>query len=88
LIDIRGEADFSNHTKLQAALSRVTLRGIRVVHVRLTELTFCDLAAFRELLGFTEEARRRCGDITVHDADHTVRRIARVLDVEDQLTLC
>jgi anti-anti-sigma factor len=78
-VSIRGEVDLSNHTRLGAGLANVALDGAHVVHLRLSELTFCDLHGVRHLLAFAERVRGTGGEISIHGASRTVQMMTSAL---------
>jgi anti-anti-sigma factor len=84
-VHLRGEADLGNHEKLHAALARVQLEGAQAVHLVLTELTFCDLCAFRHLVAFAGRVRAAGRELSAHGACPTVKKVAGLLNVARDL---
>lgn len=84
-IFIRGEADLSNHQKIEAALSDVDLAGARRVNLALSDLRFCDVRTICSLLNFALEVRDQDCDVAVMDANPLVRLMTRLLAVDEEL---
>lgn len=84
-VHVRGEADLGNHEVLQIGLTRVELDGANAVHLGLSDLTFCDLSAFRHLVTFAIRVRGAGRDLSAHGACPTIRKVARLLDVSQEL---
>ena len=84
-VQLRGEADLGNQDTLRATLAEVEIDGIHEVHLVLAKLTFCDLCAFRDLLAFAARVRAAGRELSVHGACPMLRKIARLLDVTQQL---
>lgn len=84
-VRLRGEADLANHEKLRQLLSRAELVPADAVHLVLTELTFCDLCAFRHLVGFAAQVQAKGREFFSHGAAPTLKKIASLLNVTQQL---
>ena len=84
-VHLRGEADLANHEQLHRGLTRAELDRADEVHLVLDELTFCDLYAFRQLVGFAGEVRARGRQIFSHGACPTLKKIARLMNVAQDL---
>ncbi len=84
-ITVRGEADIANHEQLQAALAAIDFDGTREVHLRLSDLTFCDVQALGHLVNFGSEVRRTGRDLAVHDANRLVQKVTRLIGADDVL---
>lgn len=84
---LRGELDFSMLSQLDAALGGIALEGDQVVHLDLSLLEFADTAAVRRLAAFATAARRAGHDVETVGANRTIRRVAAVLHVDDDLGL-
>lgn len=84
-IRLRGEADLANHEQLQLGLARVRLDEADAVHLELTDLTFCDLYAFRHLVSFAIRVQDRGQEFSVHGACPTLKKIATLLNVTQHL---
>ena len=80
-VHLRGEADIGNHLLLHTGLTQVRLHGAEAVHLVLTELTFCDVYAFRHLVAFARRVRAGNQELSAHGACPTIKKIARLLDV-------
>ena len=86
-IIIRGEADASNVDKLKAALESIVLDGARTVQIHVTDLTFVDVAALRQLATFALHMRQGGRTVMTTGAQPTLQRMALALDVKDELGL-
>lgn len=84
-VHLRGEADLGNHELLRSWLTRVELAGAGAVHLGLSDLTFCDLSAFRHLVAFAVRVRDTGRDLSAHGACPTIRKVARLLNVSQEL---
>lgn len=84
-IHLRGEADLGNHERLHSGLTQVELDGARAVHLVLTDFTFCDVPAFRHLVDFAGRVRAAGRELSAHGACPTIRKVARLLNVDDEL---
>ena len=84
-ITLRGEADLSNHQKVEAALSSIELAGVNRVNLRLSDLTFCDVKTLCRLLNFALEARESHCDVAVVDANPLIELMTRLLEVDEEL---
>ena len=82
---LRGEVDHSNQADLHDALTATRLEGAEVVRLLLGELSFCDVAAFGELVAFATTVKAKSLDFTVHDANPTVRKMAEIFGVSSEL---
>ena len=86
-ITLVGAAETSNLEHLQDALGDIALDGTREVHLCLSELHFCDVRALRQLFVLAVEVRRTGREVVVHDASHTIRKMIRLIDVDEVLRL-
>lgn len=84
-VHLAGEADLGNHEVLKARLDRLELDGTRAVHLVLSELTFCDLSAFRHLIAFAGRVNAAGRELSAHGACPTLKKIARLLNVGQEL---
>ena len=84
---LHGEADISTLRELDAALEHVELDGATSVHLHLTELDFADAATIRRLTDFAQQVRRTGHDVKTCGASPTLRKVARLLQVHDDLGL-
>ena len=83
--EVRVEADLGNHEQLLAGLTRVKLDGADAVHLVLTELTFCDLCAYRHIISFATRVRAAGRELSAHGASPTIKKIAGLLNVAGML---
>lgn len=86
-VELRGVADLANHDHLQAALAEIALEGDTDVHLRLSQLTFCDTRALCHLVAFATRVHRSGQRMTTHGASHTVRKMTDVLGANTRLNL-
>jgi anti-anti-sigma factor len=84
-VHLRGEADLGNHERLGSGLSQVELDGADAVHLMLTDLTFCDLSAFRHLVAFAARVRGAGRELFAHEACPTIKKVAGLLNVSKEL---
>ncbi len=86
-VDIRGELDLGTHEQLRIALSQAELRAADRVHLLLSGLQFCDLGGVELLVAFAEEVRHEGGSVATYGASPMIRKLARLIKVEDTLTI-
>jgi hypothetical protein len=72
---------------LEVALEHVELDDTRSVHLHVTELDFADAATIRRLTAFARQVRRAGHDVKTCGASPTLRKVARLLQVHDDLGL-
>lgn len=84
---LQGEADISTLGDLEAALDHVELHGAKSVHLHVTELDFADAATIRRLTVFARQAKRTGRDVKTCGASPTLRKVAHLLRVHDDLGL-
>lgn len=86
-VALHGECDFSTIWRLDHALKDVELTGSRLVYLDLTHLTFADVATIRHLAAFAGDAKRAGQDVATRGAHPTLRKVASLLRVHDELGL-
>lgn len=86
-VALHGECDISRIHELDQALRNIELDGARLVHLDLTHLAFADIATIRRLAAFAGHAKRTGHDVTTNGAHHTLRKVADLLHVQDDLGL-
>lgn len=86
-VDIRGELDLSTHEQLRVALCQVELRGADRVHLLLSGLEFCDLGGVELLVAFAIRARDGGCSVATYGASPMIRKMARLIKVEETLTI-
>jgi anti-anti-sigma factor len=84
-VHLRGEADLGNHERLHSGLTKLKLDGAEAVHLVLTDFTFCDVPAFRHLVDFAGRVRAAGRELSAHDASPTIQKVARLLNVANEL---
>lgn len=84
---LQGEADLATLQELEAALTRVQLDDTKAVHLHLARLTFADVASLRQLTMFARSAKQAGRDIRTCGANPTLRKVARLLEVHEDLGL-
>jgi anti-anti-sigma factor len=84
---LRGEADISTLEQLDAALDLAKLHRIRALQLQVSELTFADAAAIRRLTLFASQARQTGRRVETCGANPTLRKVARLLNVQGELGL-
>src|SRR5512139_1177185 len=82
---LQGEADIATLEDLQAALEHVELDCAKSVHLHMSELDFADVATVRRLTIFAKQAKQTGHRIKTCGASPTVRKVARLLEVQDDL---
>jgi anti-sigma B factor antagonist len=87
LIRLRGELDVATAPPLQRRLDALIHRGVRHLVVDLEDLSFCDLAGVRVLLGADRQLRTRGGRLTLLGPCGCVSRISTVFDLTSQLPI-
>lgn len=86
-VTLHGEADISTLGDLEAALEHVELNGATAVHLHVTELEFADIATIRRLTAFARRAKQTGHEVQTCGANPTLRKVARLLRVHDDLGL-
>ena len=86
-VALHGECDFSRIHELDQVLRSIELDGARLVDLDLTHLTFADVATIRRLAAFAGHMKRTGHDVTTNGAHHTLRKVADLLHVQDDLGL-
>ena len=86
-VALHGESDFSTIHELDHALRNIELDGARLVHLDLTHLAFADVATIRRLAAFAGYAKRTGPDVTTCGAYPTMRKVADLLHLQDDLGL-
>ena len=82
---LRGEADIATLEDLDAALEHLELDGAKLVHLDLTGLDFADVATVRRLAVFARQAKRTGHDVNACGASQILRKVAGVVDDQDEL---
>lgn len=82
-----GEADIASLADLEADLGQVELDGVKSVHLDVTELAFADTATVRRLTVFAKRAKQAGRHIETWGASRTLRTVAHLLEVQDDLGL-
>lgn len=75
----------SNHEQLRSVLESLDLSDSRAVTLRLSDLEFCDVRAFSEILEFARAARRTGTTVSMVDPDPWIEVLAAILDLEGDL---
>lgn len=86
-IIIRGEADAANADNLKDALDSIVLDGARTVQLDVSDLTFADVAALRQLTAFAHHMRQDRRAVKTCGAQPTLHRMVLMLDVQGELGL-
>lgn len=86
-IIIRGEADVANADSLKAALDSIVLNGAKTVELDVSDLTFADVAALRQLTAFAHHMKQDGRTVKTCGAQPTLMRMALALDVQGELGL-
>jgi anti-anti-sigma factor len=84
---ISGDLDFATAAGLRRRFDTLMRDSVHHLVVDLCEVSFCDLAGLRVLLGVDRELRARGGDLTLLGPCPWVSRILAVLDLTDQLRI-
>ena len=86
-IIVQGEADIANVDHLEAALGSIELNGAKTVKLQVSELTFVDVAALRQLTAFARRMKQDGRTVLTSGAGLTLQRMALELDVQGELGL-
>jgi anti-anti-sigma factor len=78
-VAISGELDSSNHHHLEHALAGLCLAGVGHVHLRLSDLRFCDVAGMRQLLSFTRRTQLTGRRVSTHGTSRNLRRLCHLM---------
>jgi len=87
LVRLRGELDVATAPGLQRRLDSLIDRGVHHLVVDLADVSFCDLAGVRVLLGADRQLRTRGGHLTLLGPCSCVSRISSVFDLTSQLPI-
>lgn len=82
---IDGEVDFCTLAQLGRPLRNLVLDDGVLVQLDLTQLRFADVAAVRQLGRFARHARHTGHRVTTRGASRTLRKVATLLGVADDL---
>jgi ABC-type transporter Mla MlaB component len=82
---IDGEVDFCTLDQLGAALRALVLNDGVLVQLDVVHLRFVDVAALRLLTGWVREARRTGHRVCTTGAGLTLRKVAALLEIDDDL---
>jgi anti-anti-sigma factor len=80
-----GEVDFCTLDRLGAALRELVLDDGVLVQLDVTHLRFVDVAALRLLTGWVREAQRTGHRVRTTGAGQTLRKVAALLQIDDDL---
>lgn len=86
-VNLRGQADIATLRDLEAALEHVELDGAGCVHLHVNDLDFADVATIRRLTVFAKQAKRAGREVKTCGANPTLRKVARLLRVHEDLGL-
>lgn len=86
-VALHGECDFSKISYLEQTLRGLELNGSRLVFFDLTHLAFADVATIRHLAAFAGDAKRAGQDVATAGAHPTLRKVADLLQVHEDLGL-
>ncbi|HEX6248304.1 MAG TPA: STAS domain-containing protein [Nocardioidaceae bacterium] len=86
-VRLHGEADIATLPHLAAALDGIELDGARCWYLDVTGLEFADVATLRQLATFARQVRRSGHEIRTCGANATLRKVASLLRVQDDLGL-
>ena len=84
---LQGEADLATLQELETALARIHLDDAKAIHLHLDRLTFADVATLRRLTAFARSAKQSGYDIRTCGANPMIRKVARLLSVQEDLGL-
>jgi anti-anti-sigma factor len=84
---LHGEADIATLQHLEAALTRIELDGAKPVHLHVADLDFADVATLQLLTAFARQAKQVGHDVKTCGASPTLRKVARLMSVHDDLGL-
>lgn len=84
---LHGEADISTLRELETALERVELDGATSVRLDVSDLHFADAGAIRQLTIFAKQATQAGYHIETCGVNPTLRKMVRLLEVDDDLRL-
>jgi anti-sigma B factor antagonist len=87
LVRVRGDIDIATAPRLQRRLDTLVGQGVQHLVVDLRNVSFCDLAGVRVLLGVERELRAHGGHLTLLGPCRWVSSILSVLDLTDQLPI-
>jgi anti-anti-sigma factor len=86
-IILHGEIELRTVEALEAAFTSIELDGQRTVQIEVSDLDFVDAAALRRLAALAMRLRQGGYDVTTRGARPVLQRMARVLELSDELGL-
>ena len=86
-ITLSGEADLAVLDELDTALRAVELRPGQVIHIDTADLTFIDVACFRRVVEFAQEARSARATVQIDHAPRCLRLLHHWADTDEVLPL-
>ena len=87
LIRLRGELDVATAPRLEQRVDTLIQRGVHHLVVDLADLSFCDLAGVRVLMGADRQLRAVGGRLTLLGPCRWVSCILTVFDLTDRLPI-
>lgn len=78
VVCISGELDLLTHGTLRAGLDSLVLDGVRVVHIRLRDLAFCDSHGLRQLVAFVRAGRLAGRTMQIEEPSPLVDKLLRL----------
>ena len=84
-IELRGQVDMANHQQLQVALAAIDRAKVKTVRVNMSQLDFCDITGFRQILSFAAESRREGRRVIIAGASPTIKTMATVFGAAQDL---
>ncbi|MGZ6832149.1 MAG: STAS domain-containing protein [Mycobacteriaceae bacterium] len=86
-IIIVGEADVGTLEQFRGAFAGIELNGAKTVQLDVADLTFCDIAAMRELTHFARQLSAAGRNVETRGARSTLHKMARLMNVDGDLGL-
>lgn len=87
LVILRGESDLATLPALEGALEDLELDGATSVHLHVDQLDFADASTIRRLTEFARRAKKPGRDIKTWGVRPLFRKVAYLLEVQDDLGL-
>jgi anti-anti-sigma factor len=84
---IHGEVDMANVDHLDTGLTAIPLDGIKTVLLDASDLAFVDVAGLRRLMIFAQLMKQTGRAITTCGTTPMLRKMARLLELQDELGL-
>ena len=85
VLALRGEADLSNHHRLEASLRNLELADVATVYLDMSDLDFCGVPEFSRIVAFAANLRAQERELVVFGARPIIKKMARIVGAANEL---